>query len=222
MFQHFSSTARARLGRSFLFVALVALAVSGAAAQTQTPQPATGSIKGRVRVQQGGAGGVSVVVREGDREIARTETNQKGEFELKNLSPGSYGLTLRKPGLQVGRMENVEVRAGRTKTLNDGLYLPVDEGSLALLRGAVFDASGRSRPGAKVELARVLAGGELKKIGNRVTNETGSFIFRLPPEPAIYRVTVKADGAGQVAKDVEVDGAAVFRVALTLASGSQP
>ncbi|HZI18038.1 MAG TPA: carboxypeptidase-like regulatory domain-containing protein [Pyrinomonadaceae bacterium] len=217
MMQHFSSYASAGLRRALVVITLVALSAAGAAAQRQgAQQPTTGSIKGRVRVQQGSAAGVSVVVRAGEREVARAETNKKGEFELTGLAPGSYGLTLRKPGLQVGRMENVEVRAGKTRSLNEGLYLPVDEGSLALLRGAVFDPAGRSLPNAKVELAEVLRGGGLRKIGSRVTNETGSFNFRLPPEAATYRVTVTADRLGTTTKDVEVDGAAVFRVAVTL------
>jgi hypothetical protein len=220
--QHVSSIPRAPLRGALLFVSLVALTAPGFAAQRQGQRlpPTTGSVKGRVRVQQGSAAGVSVVVREGEREVARTETNGKGEFEFNGLAPGDYGLTLRKPGLQVGRMEKVEVRAGKTRTLNDGLYLPIDEGALALLRGAVFDAAGRSFPGAKVELAQVLSGGNLRKIGSRVTNETGSFNFRLPPEAATYRVTVRAEGRGSVTKDVEVDGAAVFRIALTLGSAN--
>jgi len=78
------------------------------------------------------------------------------------------------------------------------------------------DPAGRSLPNAKVELAEVLRGGGLRKIGSRVTNETGSFNFRLPPEAATYRVTVTADRLGTTTKDVEVDGAAVFRVAVTL------
>jgi len=214
--QHLTSTLRSRLTLALLAFSLAAAAAPATAAQRQAAQPTTGTIKGRVRVQQGSARGVSVVVREGDREVARAETNEKGEFELRGLAPGSYGLTLRKPGLQVGRMEDVEVRAGKTRSLNEGLYLPVDEGTLVLLRGDVFDAAGRSLPGAKVELAQVMSGGALKKVGSRVTNTTGSFSFRLPPESATYRVTAKADGAEAVTKDVEVDGAAVFRVALTL------
>lgn len=220
---HFSFSTRAFPARPaaprrvLTLLSLVALAAVGASAQTRPQQPTTGSIKGRVRVAQGSAAGVSVVVREGDREVERTSTNGKGEFAFAGLAPGSYGLTLRKPGLQVGRVENLEVRAGRTRSLNDGLFLPVDEGSLAFLRGAVFDPDGRSVLGAKVELAQVMPGGGLKKVGDRVTNETGSFNFRLPPDPARYRVTVKAGRMAAATKDVEVDGASVFRVALTLA-----
>jgi hypothetical protein len=208
-----------RARRAIIFSSLFALVFCLAGADTQArQQPTTGSLKGRVRVAQGSAAGVSVVVREGDREVARTSTNAKGEFSFEGLAPGRYGLTLRKQGLQVGRIEDLEIRAGKTKTLNDGLFLPVDEGSLAFLRGAVFDPNGRSVIGARVELSQIMPDGELKKIGNRVTNETGSFNFRLPPEAARYRVTVKAEGAEAVTRDVEIEGAAVFRVALTLAA----
>ena len=40
--------------------------------------------------------------------------------------------------------------------------------------------------------------------------------FGLSPEPGKYRVSVKTDGAEPVSKDVEIDGAAVYRVALSL------
>jgi protocatechuate 3,4-dioxygenase beta subunit len=113
-------------------------------------------------------------------------------------------------------MEHVEVRAGKTVSLKDRLFLPVDEGSIAHLRGSVFRADGRSLPGAKVELARAEADGSFKKLDDRVTNSTGSFAFRLPPQNARYRVTAKADGMQPATEEVNVDGAAIFRVALSL------
>jgi hypothetical protein len=48
-----------------------------------------------------------------------------------------------------------------------------------------------------------------------VTGETGEFVFRLPPEAAKYRVTLKADGTEPASKDVEVESAVVYRIALT-------
>ena len=54
-----------------------------------------------------------------------------------------------------------------------------------------------------------------QKLDSRVTGETGEFVFRLPPDAARYRIIVKGDGAALTAKDVDVDGAAVYRVALT-------
>ena len=198
--------------------ALLAFA-PGAAAQKKPKkqEPTTGSVVGRVRVEAGmSAGSVLVVLRRGDVEVAQTSTNAKGEFSFRDVTPGSYGMTLRKSGLQVGRMEGVEVRAGKTVTLKEGLYLPVDEGSIAFIRGSVFSAAGRSFNGAKVELARVEGDGSLRKLDSRVSNATGSFAFRLPPERARYRLTAKADGMEPATQDVEIEGAAIYRAALSL------
>jgi hypothetical protein len=180
-------------------------------------QPTTGGISGRVRVDAGATpSGISVEVRQGDRPVTETTTNAKGEFEVQGLAPGSYGLTLRKAGLQVGRTDGISVRAGKTVSLKDRLFLPLDQGTLALLRGSVFDAAGRSFVGARVELARVEADGSLKKLDSRVANVAGSFGFNLPPARARYRLTAKADGMEAATQDVDVDGAAIYRAALTL------
>jgi hypothetical protein len=203
-----------------LFVVAVALPASAGARQKteQTERTAaTGGVKGRVKVETGTPSGVQIVVREGEREVRRSETDAKGNFELKGLAPGLYGLTFRKPGLSVGTIERVEVRAGRVRSLGDNLYLKVDEGTLALLKGSVFDSNGKSFKGARIEIALVQPDGTLKKLGNRVSSlETGSFLFRLTPDAARYRVTARAEGMETATQDVEVEGAAVFRVALTL------
>jgi hypothetical protein len=176
----------------------------------------TGGIKGKVKVETGTAAGVSVVVRRGEQEVTRVATDKGGSFVVSGLQPGMYGLTFRKPGLSVGTVENVEVKSGKTRSLGDRLVLSVDEGSIAFIRGSVFSPSGRSVPGARVELARILEDGSTKKIDGRVTTETGSFVFRLTPEPGKYRVTAKISGAEPGISDIEIDGAAVYRVAISL------
>jgi len=175
----------------------------------------TGAIKGKVRVEQGSPSGVAVILLEGDREVTRAATDKKGEFTIAHVVPGVYGVKFRKPGLSVGSIDGLEVKAGKTRALHD-LILGIDEGSIAFLRGSVFTESGRSVPGVRVELARILAENSLQKIDARVTGETGEFVFRLPPETAKYRVTAKVEGAQPISKDVEIDTAAVYRVALTL------
>jgi hypothetical protein len=209
-------------GRKYLTLALAAVFALGAAAgasaqkKPKKPEPTTGAVSGRVRVETGSPAGVSVVLRRGDERVAETSTTAKGEFQFQSVEPGSYGLTLRKAGLQVGRMEGVEVRAGKTVSLKDGLFLPVDEGAIAFIRGSVFTASGRSFAAARVELARVEADGSLRKLDSRVSNSAGQFAFKLAPERARYRVTAKADGMETAAQDVEIEGAAIYRVALSL------
>jgi Carboxypeptidase regulatory-like domain len=196
-----------------LFATFVMIA---AAAVSLAQDKSTGAIKGKVRVETGTASGVTVLVRRGDTEVTRVETQKNGEFVVARLAPGKYGLTFRKAGLSIGTMEDVEVKAGKTRSLGDRLVLTIDEGSIAFIGGSVFTADGRSVPNAKVELARIMEDGTVKKIDGRVTTETGSFKFRLSPEPAKYRVSVKTGGAEPVSKDVDIDGAAVYRVALSL------
>lgn len=175
-----------------------------------------GAIKGKVRVETGTPGGVTVVVRRGEAEVTRATTDKNGDFAVSRLTPGKYGLTFRKPGLSIGSMEDIEVKAGKTRSLGDRLVLTIDEGSIAFVSGSVFTADGHSVPNAKVELSRILEDGTVKKIDGRITTETGSFKFRLSPDAGKYRVSVKRDGAEPVTKDVDVDGAAVYRIALSL------
>ena len=196
---------------------LLAMAIMVAAAAVSFAQDKSlGALKGKVRVETGTPSGVTVVVRRGETEVTRVETQKNGEFLVSRLMPGKYGLTFRKAGLSIGTMEDVEVKAGKTRSLGDRLILTIDEGSIAFIGGSVFAADGRSVPNARVELARIMEDGSVKKIDGRITTETGSFKFRLSPEPAKYRVSVKAGGAEAVSKDVEIDGAAVYRVALSL------
>lgn len=175
----------------------------------------TGAIKGKVRVEKGSPAGAAVILRQGDRQVTRTTTDKKGDFQIARIAPGVYGLTVRKPGLAVGSIEGLEVKAGKTRSLGDRLVLSVDEGSIAFVRGSVFNESGRSVPGVRIELARIIDEQSTEKLDARVTGETGEFVFRLPPDAAKYRVTMKANGAQVDTKDVAVDGPAVYRVALT-------
>jgi len=201
-----------RFNKTLFVLAIILLAATVSLGQDKS----LGSIKGKVRVETGTPGGVTVVVRRGETEVTHVTTDKKGDFIISRLTPGKYGLTFRKPGLSIGSMEDIEVKAGKTRSLGDRLILTIDEGSIAFVSGSVFSAVGRSVPNAKVELSKVLEDGATKKIDGRVTTETGSFKFRLSPEPGKYRVSVKADGAEAVSKDVEIDGAAVYRVALSL------
>jgi hypothetical protein len=118
--------------------------------------------------------------------------------------------------LSVAEIKDFEVVAGKSRSLGGTLVMPVDEGSLVFVKGSVFTEAGRSIQGAQVELARVREDGTIKKIDGRVSTESGSFSFRLPVETARYRVTAKMNGMTAASKDVEVEGAAVYRVALSL------
>src|ERR1043166_993468 len=196
---------------------LMAFAAIGVMAQDRS----SGGIKGKVRVESGSPNGVAVIVRQGDREVALGLTDKNGDFLISRLAPGTYGVTLRKPGLSVGTIEHIEVKAGKPRSLGDRLILAIDEGSIAFIKGSVFNQDDRSAPNVRIELARIEADGSVKKIDGRVTNEIGAFTFRLAPEVAKYRVTAKPSGGEAVSKDVEIDGPAVYRVALSLKPANQ-
>ena len=198
---------------AFLLVLLAVVAAAAVGAQDRTK----GGIKGKVRDERAAViSGVMVIASQNEREIARATTNRKGEFVIAGLEPGSYGLKFHKPGLSTGTLEGVEVSAGKVRSLADHLILKIDEGSIAFLRGSVFTPEGRSVRGARVELARLEADGSANKIDGRMTSESGEFVFRLTPDAAKYRVTVKAEGAETATKDVEINGAAIYRIALSL------
>ena len=175
----------------------------------------TGGIKGKVQVETGTPGGIAVIVRQGEREVARGVTDKNGAFVVSGLAPGRYGVTLRKPGLSVGTIEDIEVKAGKNRSLSN-LVLGIDEGSIAFIKGSVFNQDDRSVPNVRIELARIQSDGTARKIDGRVTNEIGSFVFRLQPDAARYRITAKPNRGDPVSKDVEIDGAAVYRVALSI------
>jgi hypothetical protein len=200
-----------------IVAALAAILLAAAAASSFAQDRGNGSIKGKVRLaNKEAAEGVAVTVRQGEREVARAVTDGKGAFVITNLAPGVYGLTFRKTGLSVGTMEGIEVKAGKTKSLPGGLFLTPNEASIARLAGSVFTEEGRSVPGVPVELARVGADGTAKKIDGRLTSESGQFAFRVSPDKATYRVTIKPREAAPQTKEVEIDGALVYRVAFSV------
>jgi hypothetical protein len=192
------------------------LLASVSVAQKQSQPTTAGGVKGKVRVDGSTTPeGVRVSLRRGEEVVAHAETDRKGEFEISGVAPGTYALRFQKVGLQTAELKPYEIRAGKVGSLGERVFLPVDEGSIAFLKGAVFSTEGRSVAGARVELALVRSDGTLKKIDGRVSNESGEFSFRLQPQPARYRVTAKG-GEGEAAKDVQIEGAMVYRVALSL------
>lgn len=201
-----------------IFIALIVLSALGFVRPPAFGQDgATGGIKGKVAADKKDVGGVAVIARQDEKEIARVETNRKGEFVLSGLAPGFYTLSFRKAGFSTKILRQpVEVRAGKTHTLDENIFLPPDPGTLVFIRGSVFRADGRVYPGVAVELERINADGKLKKIETKYTNEAGEVNFRLPKQDSRYRVTAKADGFPPVSKDVTVEGAARYSVGLTI------
>jgi len=99
--------------------------------------------------------------------------------------------------------------------LGDRLILSLDRGNFVFVQGSVFFKEGSSVTGAKIQLEQINADGSTKSIASSFSNSSGEFSFRRPPGNAKYRVTAKLKGIS-ASKDVDIEEAAIYRVALTL------
>jgi len=191
-----------------LFLLLVPVAV-----QAQSK----GSIKGKVRDEnRDKLQGVTITLFKDDKEITSTTTDKNGEFRFDGIDEGVYRMTFRKPGLKLGTFSNIKVKSGKETELVDRLILEKDDSTFAFIRGSVFGPDDRSVQGAKIELFRVFSDGSTKKLKESHSGEDGQFVFRLSGDAAKYRVVVKISGAETTSKDVDVDGAEIYRIAVTL------
>src|SRR5678816_1647339 len=105
-----------RFKKSPFVVALILAGATALMAQDKSDK-SLGTIKGKVRVETGTPADVTIVVRRGETEVTRSSTSKDGDFVVSKLKPGIYGLTFRKSGLSVGTIEDVEVKAGKTRSL---------------------------------------------------------------------------------------------------------
>lgn len=177
---------------------------------------AIGGVKGKVRTPRGNTlAEVKVTAQQDDKDVKSTITNKNGEFVLDGLKAGKYSFTFYKSGFSSGTINNVEVGKNKIRDLGNRLVLDVDEGTLVLIKGSVFDQEGRSIYGAKVNIAQVLGDGSVKKLDSKYSGESGDFTFRFSEGTATYRVTAALKGK-TATKEITVDNAAIYRLALTL------
>ncbi|HRH44776.1 MAG TPA: carboxypeptidase regulatory-like domain-containing protein [Pyrinomonadaceae bacterium] len=175
-----------------------------------------GGVKGTVRTPRGAAiPEVSITVRQNEQDVKTVMTNKNGDFVIDKLKAGKYSFVFSKDGFTSGSLNNVEVGKNKIRDLGSRLVLDVDEGNLVIVRGAVFNQDGRSIFGAKIEIAKVLENGAVKKLDSKYSSQSGEFVFRFNKGAATFRITASVDGKSAT-KDVTVDEAAIYRTALTL------
>lgn len=175
-----------------------------------------GGVKGKVRTSKGdGISGVEVIARQKGENVKSAISDSGGKFVLGELKPGLYNIVFSKNGYSSGVMYNVEVKKKKTNDLSDRLILSVDQGTLILVKGSVFDQNGRSVYGAKIEIEKISGDGSKRKVGSGSTSESGEFTFRQPDQAAKYRVTASVKGAS-ASKEVAVESAGIYRLAITL------
>jgi hypothetical protein len=176
----------------------------------------TGGLKGKIRNWKGnGIANVTVTVRQSGKDVKTVKSDGKGNFIIQNLENGTYNLIFDGKGYSSSLLSNVEVKKNKVRELPDRLILAVDQGTLVLIRGSVFTQDGRSVTGAEVTLEKINSDGSSRKMGSVYTNVSGDFAFRQPEGAAKYRLTAKLKDA-TASKEVEVDSAAIYRLAITL------
>lgn len=201
---------------------ILLLSIFAAFAALPAAAQETGGAKGKVRtIRNQAIGGVNVTVTQNGKDVKSSTTNNKGEFLIDGLKPGTYDFTFRKDGFNTGTMKNVEVGKKNVRNLGNGLVLEADDGSLVIIKGVVFDEEGRSIPGADVLVEKILGDNNFQKLKTTHTSfgqdvvDRGEFTFKLPEGEAKYRVTATFRGIS-ASKEVSVDIAAVYRTAITL------
>ena len=97
------------------------------------------------------------------------------------------------------------------------------EAPYALIFGTVFQDSGLSLPGARIELAPAgeLQGARKFKRLEAVSDSRGEFAFRVPVEEMQYKLTVRAAGYIPQEKTAEVAGEARVDVFFRLEAASR-
>lgn len=178
----------------------------------------TGGVKGKVRTTNGeGVAAATVTARQQGEDVKSTISDVKGNFVLENLKNGTYNLVFTKNGYSSGTMYNVEIKNKKISNLGERLILTIDQGTQVIIKGSVFAADGRSVGGAEIKIERVSSDGSVKKLDSSRSSYSGEFTFKFSEGAAKYRVTASAKGAS-ASKEIEVDSAAIYRLALTLDS----
>ena len=175
----------------------------------------SGGVKGKVRAPNGkGISNASILVLLDGKEIRSATSDSKGDFEIAGLAKGKYNITFDAEGFSRGALHGVEV-GSEIRSLGNKLVLSQDRGTFVIVQGSVFFKEGSSVTAAKIELEQINSDGSTKSLGSSFSNTSGEFTFRRPEGAAKLRVTAKLKGVS-ASKDVVVQEAAVYRVAITL------
>jgi hypothetical protein len=186
-------------------------------------QQKTGTLKGKTVDEKGKAipGCTIRLTDTRDRSIKEVQTDASGNFSIE-LPPDEYLVSFQAEGFQEASLQALQQIEVGKETRIKPITLP-KASKISLVRGSVFNLNGQTMGGVKVTLVRIRTEDEEKEgkkvkshTKNYVTNAHGEFAFRLPAEPARYRVTGTARGYKSDSKVVDVSGSESVPVALTL------
>ncbi len=159
--------------------------------------------------------GATITARQESKDVRSVRSDNKGQFLLTGLDAGRYNIVFDAKGYSSGIKYSIEVKGNKVVDLGDRLIMQVDQGTQVIVRGSVFFKDGTSVTAAKVVVERVNANGSTEKIATLMTNIYGEFAFRRPEETAKYRMTAFYKDT-KASKEIEVDSAAIYRLAISL------
>jgi hypothetical protein len=200
--------------RIFNRLGLVALLLvsSGVAVIAQN----TGGLKGTIRTVRGaGIPDATITVRKKGVGVKSVSSDAKGNFLIEGLENGLYNLVFEAAGYSTGTLYNVEVKKNKVRELSERLILTSDQGTQVIIKGSVFDKYGRSLTAAEIRLDKIESNGAARKISNSMTSVSGEFTFRQPEGAAKFRLTATYKGVTG-SKEIDVDDAAIYRLAISL------
>jgi uncharacterized protein YdeI (BOF family) len=181
----------------------------------------SGGFKGKVRTTKGeGIASATITARQESTDVKSAISDAKGNFVLDGLKTGKYTLVFSKDGFSSGILYNVEVKNKKIGDLGERLVLTVDQGTQIIIKGSVFAPDGRSVGGADIKIERISSDGSTKKVGSSIASYSGEFTFRFSEGAAKYRVTASSKNAS-ASKEIVVDNAAIYRLAITLETKSE-
>lgn len=194
-----------------LFILILSLSLAATAQ--------SGGVKGKVKNEnERGLAGVDVTVSQEGKTLKSASTDSKGDFFISGLADGLYILHFEKDGYSSGSFRT-EIKKGKVKDLSArNFVLPQDRGNLVTIQGGVFDATGFSVQGARVEISRLTGGGVWEKIKAIYSSQDGEFVFRFQPtdQETKYRVTVSYKGVEPMTKEKATDSAGIYRLSFNL------
>jgi Carboxypeptidase regulatory-like domain len=116
-----------RTMKKYLLVVMV-LCLGLVAPAFAQQQSTTGSIEGRVLDPQGAAVPGAKVTVTGPRGSTEIVTDGEGLFEVRNLDPGNYAVSIEMQGFKTAKIERTEVVLGKANTITANLELgPIGE-----------------------------------------------------------------------------------------------
>jgi hypothetical protein len=125
--------------KCFLFVVILLVALAPVALAQQ--QSTTGSIEGRVLDPQGAAVPGAKVTVTGAKGTTSVVADANGAFEVRNLDPGNYALSIEMQGFKTAKIDKVEVVIGKANTVTASLEVGAPTETVIVTDVAQIDQS---------------------------------------------------------------------------------